>query len=232
MSTEALATQITALVDNLRTRREQTIGLSEVAAVTEVLLGTMRNYFKQIDTSIYREFRSLSEYIEKARVEIAQLRPNELKADRLPRAGKELEAIVKSTEEATNSIMAAAEEIVGADASDPEAYKATVDDAVVRIFEACSFQDITGQRITKVVETLTYIEDRLTRLKEAWGDDVADAESETSEEDLAKGRHLLNGPQLEGEGVSQSEIDAMLADVATPKAGAKADQSAIDALFD
>jgi chemotaxis protein CheZ len=232
MSTEALATQITALVDNLRARREQTIGLSEVAAVTEVLLGTMRNYFKQIDTSIYREFRNLSEYIEKARVEIAQLRPNELKSDRLPRAGKELEAIVKSTEEATNSIMAAAEEIMAADASDPEAYKAIVDDAVVRIFEACSFQDITGQRITKVVETLTYIEDRLTRLKEAWGDDVADGMQEASEEDVAKGRHLLNGPQLEGEGVSQSEIDALLADAPPAKANGKVDQNAIDALFD
>ena len=32
------------------------------------------------------------------------------------------------------------------------------------VFEACSFQDITGQRITKVVKSVTYVEDRVNAL--------------------------------------------------------------------
>ena len=52
---------------------------------------------------------------------------------------------------------------MGADASDPAAYKALVDEKMMVIFEACSFQDITGQRIAKVVETLEHIEQRVAR---------------------------------------------------------------------
>ena len=52
---------------------------------------------------------------------------------------------------------------MGADASDPAAYKALVDEKMMIIFEACSFQDITGQRIAKVVETLQHIEQRVAR---------------------------------------------------------------------
>ena len=29
------------------------------------------------------------------------------------------------------------------------------------VFEACSFQDITGQRFSKVVKSVTYVEDRV-----------------------------------------------------------------------
>jgi len=64
--------------------------------------------------------------------------------------------------------MDAAEEIMSADSSDSGAYQTAVNDACMRIFEACSFQDITGQRISKVVRTLTYIEDRLNKLQQAW----------------------------------------------------------------
>ena len=82
------------------------------------------------------------------------MRPNDLKQEKIPRAGLELEAIVASTEKATGTIMDAAEEIMSADATS-ENYVESINDACMRIFEACSFQDITGQRITKVVSTLT-----------------------------------------------------------------------------
>ena len=42
------------------------------------------------------------------------------------------------------------------------------------VFEACSFQDITGQRITKVVKSVTYVEDRVNALIEFWGKDEID----------------------------------------------------------
>ncbi|MDP6706157.1 MAG: protein phosphatase CheZ [Alphaproteobacteria bacterium] len=203
---------IELLVDHFRADPDRNVSLGDVAAVTEVLMSSMQRYFSSVDVSIYEEFRNLSEHISQARMEISELRPNDLKETKLPRAGAELEAIVQSTEDATGTIMDAAEEIMGLDGSDAEAYQAAVTDACMRIFEACSFQDITGQRISKVVRTLTYIEDRLNMLQQAWGPDIEDAGDEVGDPD--EDTRLLNGPALEGEGIQQDAVDDLLANAA------------------
>lgn len=207
-----IASHIQALVDHLRKRKDPQMSLIDVAGVTEVLIATMSAFFKSIDTTIYRECRDLSEYIENARREIAALEPGDLESERIPRAGLELDAIVQHTEEATNTIMEAAEEIMGADTSDPDAYAQLTQDAVMRIFEACSFQDITGQRISKVVHTLEHIEKRVLELRSLMGitdDEVRDVrEKEAAEQDPDKA--LLRGPALGGEGIDQSAVDDLL----------------------
>lgn len=152
-----------------------------------------------VDT-LLREVRALSDFISKARGEIAAIRPTDLKVTKLPRAGKELEAIVRSTEEATGTIMDAAEAIMAGGTAEVIAEHCT------RIIEACAFQDLTGQRITKVVNTLTTIEERLASLDTAWGG-VRDAKVEEPEGD----ERLLNGPALDGEGHNQASIDALFA---------------------
>lgn len=213
MDADAISARIEQLVDLLREDQSAQLKLRDVASVTEVLLATMQRYFNSIDMAIYGELRQLSEHIQKARTEIAELRPSDLKEEKIPRAGKELEAIVQATEEATGTIMDAAEEIMSADDGDPSAYKQKVDDACMRIFEACSFQDITGQRITKVVTTLTHIEDRLTNLQAAWGSENGEpADGETTREYQPSDEEagLLNGPALEGEGIDQDAVDNLL----------------------
>lgn len=105
--------------------------------------------------------------------------------------------------------MEAAEEMMAGDSSEADAYKATVDSACMRIFEACSFQDITGQRIQKVVGTLTYIEDRISGLLDTHGVTTAEEAVVDDEEDVSGDEALLNGPQLAGEGNDQDDIDAM-----------------------
>jgi len=235
---EHLTGQIGALVDHLRRRGETAPpSLVEVASVTEVLIATMQAYFRSIDTSIYREFRELSDYIAKARGEIASLRPGDLQNERLPRAGRELEAIVRSTEDATNKIMAAAEAIMAGSPADP-GFSDLVSARCMEIFEACSFQDITGQRISKVVDTLTYIEERVGRLKEALGNGLADAPPHPDDARTGDSA-LLNGPSLDGEGIAQDEIDKLMGQTAptaaapaAPPAATKASQADIDALFD
>ncbi len=212
MSSEELSGQISLLVDNLRKQNTASLSLTEVASVTEVLIGTTQLFFKTIDTSIYRECRALGDYISNARKEIASLQPGDLESARIPRAGLELDAIVQQTEEATNTIMTAAEEIMGADASDMDAYQATTNDAVMRIFEACSFQDITGQRISKVVETLSHIEQRVLELRNLLGvteEDIEDAAKADADE-VTEDEALLSGPALEGEGIDQGAVDALM----------------------
>jgi len=163
------------------------------------------------------EVRALSLAIQHTKAEIAALRPQNSNDDRLIAVTNELDAIVTSTEGATNGILEAAEKIdtlagqLQAQATDGFASHVSEDirEAVVAIFEACNFQDITGQRITKVVKTLQYIEDRVNKMIDIWGADTfedLEAPSEVSESDEAR---LLNGPQLENQGVSQSDIDKL-----------------------
>ncbi|MBO0332252.1 protein phosphatase CheZ [Sneathiella sp. CAU 1612] len=188
--------------------------------------------------SLHQDCQDLANFIMAARSEIAQIRPNDLKQEKLPRAGKELDAIVEATETATNQIMTATEKIMSAKVTDAD----VVNDACMEIFEACSFQDITGQRISKVVNTLNYIEDYLARLTKAWGHQTdSAAELETGSDDDSK---LLNGPALAGEGVNQGDIDTLFDEAGT---GSQVDantqddadkgtrnkaQDEIDALFD
>ena len=79
---------------------------------------------------------------------------------------------------------------------------------------ACSFQDITGQRTTKVVNTLRYIEQRVNTMIEIWGVDrdvLSSADASTSHRKMNDDHpdaHLLNGPAL-GDGVDQATIDAL-----------------------
>jgi len=207
MHRSVLSGQIGVLVDHLRETKDKRLEIADIASVTEVLIATMEAYFRSIDTKIYSEFRDLSDYIDNARTEIASLVPTDIKSSRLPRAGLELDAIVKSTEDATNGIMEAAEAIMAIDSTDMEGYKAAVEAECMRIFEHCSFQDITGQRISKVVETLQHIENRIDALKDIWGVDQRDARIDAPKDDDS---HLLRGPALEGEGIDQTEVDELI----------------------
>ena len=89
-------------------------------------------------------------------------------------------------------------------------------DATTRIYEACGFQDITGQRITKVVKTFKDIEERIDALVAAFGSDVEKVkaeqpEAEEKEEKKNSDADLLHGPQLAEDAKSQAEVDALLA---------------------
>jgi chemotaxis protein CheZ len=112
--------------------------------------------------------------------------------------------------------MTCAEAVMGADANDQAGYKALVDEKMMVIFEACSFQDITGQRIAKVVETLQHIEQRVARFAEVMkaSDFTGYMTDEERTRAARKEKNLLNGPQLAGEGIDQAFVDDMFAPTA------------------
>ena len=161
---------------------------------------------------IVRELASVADYIGHMKREIAALKPNELSRDRIPSANDELGSVVQATASATHTIMSAAEEILGAGDVSDKAYRALVETRVLEIFEACSFQDITGQRIGRVLEALGQLEKRLDRFAKAVT--VRDSAETTSdpEEALRQARRevlLLNGPQDEAVAIKQDDIDAL-----------------------
>jgi len=70
-------------------------------------------------------------------------------------------------------------------------------------------QEIAGQRITKVVKSVTYVEDRVNALINVWGKDEIDSIEVKAEKEKTEDEKLLAGPALEGEGISQDEIDKL-----------------------
>ncbi len=193
---------------------------------SEALVSSMRDFFQRLDRNMYSEFRTIAAYIAKARDEITALQPNNLSRERIPSAGAELEAITRDTETATNTIMNSAEAILGMDADDLATYRAKVENEVMIIFEACSFQDITGQRVSKVVNVLRQIEARVGRLANSLG--VEDAQAELSAEEKRKRDLLLNGPAVNGPETGQDDIDALFNGQPSSLSG----QDDIDAMFD
>ena len=77
------------------------------------------------------------------------------------------------------------------------------------VFEAYSFQDITGQRFSKVVKSVTYVEDWGNALIEVWGKDEIDKIEFKPDKKKTEDEKLLHGPALEGEGISQDDIDKL-----------------------
>lgn len=216
------------IVQFIRAKGGGEVSLSDVVALAEVTVDSLSTFFRSIDMAVYRELADIASFITNMKEEVGRLQPNDLKHTRIPAAGMELDAIVKATEKATDTIMGAAEEVMAADADDP-AYKAMVDERMLLIFEACSFQDITGQRVAKVIETLKHIEARVSRFAEAIN--AADAEGFTTEDERRreerKIRNILHGPQLAGEGVMQAEVDALF----DRPAAAGSRQDDVDILF-
>lgn len=215
--------QLTHIVDFLR-RERRDLSLEDVMVLAERMAATLDETVARVDTLLHDEFRAIVGEIASLRRDIGGIRPDHMRFERIPEAGRELDAVVEATETATVAIMEAAETIMAADADDPQAYKALVDDKMIVIFEACSFQDITGQRIRKVVRTLGWIEERLGQLSQKLK--IADAEVDhegESEEERRRRELILHGPQMKGEGVSQDFVDDVFA---------VSDQDAIDKLFD
>jgi chemotaxis protein CheZ len=127
-------------------------------------------------------------------------------------SGLELEAVVQATEEAANRIMEAAEAIGDwlREGKHDVASMDVVNEKVNAIFEACSFQDVTGQRIRRAIQHLQQVEHMLT--------DMTPGDSPQPERE----RLLIHAP-YNGAGSVTPEQSA-----ANPDLG----QDAVDSLFD
>lgn len=231
------ADQVSQLVAFLEQNKGEDISLTDIMSLAEVMADSLDSHLKGIDSSLYDEFLAIANEISTMKDEIAALRPSQMRHNAIPEAGRELDAVVEATEKATDVIMSSAEEIMCADPSDADAYQALVNDKVIEIFEACSFQDITGQRISKVVHALNVIDQRVSTFVERMKmQNIDDAELEESDHERRQRELILHGPQHEGEGVNQNDVDAMLADLDFNGKPEKDDgataQDQIDALFD
>lgn len=162
------------------------------------------------------ELVGLFRYIQRVREEIAAISRPADEEYHFESMADQLDAIIGATEKATNTIMATVEQNDALideirEKSDDGALSAALDKLTENsntIFEACSFQDITGQRVNKVVKSIKYVEDRVNAIVDVWGK-AALEEVEVKGEEKTEDEKLLHGPQMEGEGLDQAAIDAL-----------------------
>ncbi|MPZ40288.1 MAG: hypothetical protein GEU95_19955 [Rhizobiales bacterium] len=139
------------------------------------------------------------------------------------RMTRELDAVVASAGHATEQILGAAEDIEDAantlsaslQREQEQALALDIQDNVLRIFEACNFQDLTGQRIAKVLTTLKFVEERIAQMIEIWGGIDAFRTYAAAAAAEADRNAILHGPKLDGDDghASQGDVDAIFARV-------------------
>jgi chemotaxis protein CheZ len=133
---------------------------------------------------------------------------------RMARAADELGAARRGMEIGAEKILKAAEVIDESaralTASLQDEYKRglaqEIQDQVIDVFEACNFQDISGQRIGKVIATLSAIEEQVAAALAR-----CEAIAEAPAVFVPASNGLLNGPKLEGDlgHADQHDIDKM-----------------------
>lgn len=203
-------------IENVKDNFDDKISVEEITKVVSEVMGSITGGVELDSLHLKDELKDLLAYIDQAKAEIAALRPKEYSTHKIPQASSELEAIVQGTEVAAEKVMDAADELSEIAEKCDDATNARLVEISTNLFEASGFQDITGQRVTKVVTTLSHLEDKLSALAAAIGDTDVDEEVEEdgTEKDYEamSNEDFLNGPQLEDEAQDQAAIDALFDD--------------------
>jgi chemotaxis protein CheZ len=129
----------------------------------------------------------------------------------VPQAIDQLSAVIEATESAANQIMNVCESLAALQQEVGEPAAAQVEQSVTAIFEACAFQDLTGQRIANATKTLRRIDQALGNLRSTAGRS-AEGRTQVGAGALAWASQAcepgqLAGPQRAGDGVDQSGAD-------------------------
>ncbi|NBX66006.1 MAG: chemotaxis protein [Proteobacteria bacterium] len=187
---------------------------SKVVQIVHSVIAKMEGLSGEALNNLSSELQDLVRAIENTRAELAAARTQDLGLKHVPTATDELDAVVDATKSATDSIMSACEAMEKMVAGRGDDIEQKVIGEVTKIYEACTFQDITGQRIRKVVNVLRQVEGKVNHLLETLGhgDGGEHPLAVASEKDTrSEEQKLMNGPQLPGNAISQDEIDKLLA---------------------
>lgn len=192
----------------MRDTNGERVSLNDAAGVASLLLGSGQNA-KGADPADHGGVHDLANYVRHAKDAVAAARPEAILSHQVPTAMAELVAVVAATEEATGVFLEAAEQLETLSGDLPEEIAAKLTAIATAIYEASGFQDITGQRISKVRSVLKEIEDNVAKMTDAIGYQP-DPGAPPSEPALEPGEpELLDGPALPGSAATQEDIDAL-----------------------
>ena len=198
-------------IDSIRGKLGDQIEVSEVSTIVGEVMGSLEGDFDLQEIHFQDELRELLDFIEQAKADLSDIQPKDLSENKIPEASNQLDHVVSATEAAATSIMDSAEEVSELAMSLDGEVADKLMTISTHIFEASSFQDITGQRVTKVVNTLKYLEEKLAALADAIGDTDSHLTAEKVAEEVCpeSDENLLQGPQCSATGNDQDAIDAL-----------------------
>ena len=229
---QAMMAEMSEIMNELRAIRAQMAGLraggaadavdesvKHEVAEAQALLDTYRAQIEQCE-KLKIEIDLIYDAITRTKREIAVLHGKSFNGEEMAKVNGELGAVVGGTEEATQQILEAAESIDNAATAlssvtsldQQKLLSEEIQERVVSIFEACNFQDLTGQRIKKVMTTMKFIEHHITVMMDIWGGvDAIKAHAPVINDSREGDARLLNGPRSEGDvgHASQDDIDAV-----------------------
>ena len=173
----------------------------------------------ELDRKLRSEILNLFQYVERLREEIGCLIQQPEGQTRFEKMSDQLDAVLTSTGEATHTVLEDLEAISSTaeelrEVADPAKVEALCDRITEKSMdgmEACSFQDLAGQRISKIIRSLRFIEERVDAMVEICGREGIEVLSSmlpSDDKDIEDGV-ALQGPPLPGEAVSQDEIDKL-----------------------
>lgn len=150
------------------------------------------------------ELLELKKQIENILSQFKQIRSEAagiLSSGNIPDAALQLHDVLQYTEQATSTIIEAVSGIntVVSETDLSQETKDKIGALVNSVYEACNFQDISGQRIKKVLDHIEEIESQIAALSEGEKGNVVKKKKDKDP--------LLNGPQLSGDAPSQADID-------------------------
>jgi chemotaxis protein CheZ len=188
-------------------------------AEARALLETYRAQIEQCE-KLKVELDLIHEAIARTKGEIAVLHAKSFDGQEMAKVNGELGAVVGGTEQATQQILEAAESIDQAASAlskvnsldQQKILSEEIQERVISIFEACNFQDLTGQRISKVMTTMKFIEHHINVMMDIWGGvDAIKAHTPPIVDTREGDDRLLNGPKMAGDvgHASQDDIDAL-----------------------
>ena len=216
-----------AKMAELESSGKDMVPMSEVKELLKAVRDLFEGKFEGEDVKLYGELGELAKFINAARKDLRDFQPHTLADKDIPDASNQLDAIVSQTEGATKKIMDCLDQmqtnqqriidrLISHEPPLNEDILAGVDDAmseseslITQIYEACTFQDLTGQRIMKIVKTLKEIERQVLRMVVLFGMNNKNVDEETRKS-LEHEVDLLEGPQLPGNSLEQDDIDDIL----------------------
>ncbi len=211
-----MALNVAERVDEIRQQNGERILLDDVKSVVDGLIDGIVVEAGAENRQMEAELREVLNYVVRAKQEFMSIGPRALSSQKIPDASEELNAILGATEEAAGQIMDAADRLGEMAGTVDGPTGEELQNISTGLFEASAFQDICGQRITKVLGILKFLEGRLTTLAETLGDSRLEEDDDTVEFDAdglaVDPDKLTHGPQLEADAISQAEVDALLAE--------------------
>ena len=205
----------------------------------------LSNYSEAKNAFLYQELGNLARFIVETQKDVSHVNLKGITKDDIPETSDQLEGILEATEEATDQILSATESILEMldlvskslknrgetclnikiiDGKNMGNFLDEMRTETMKILSACNFQDLTGQRIQKIVSLIRKIESKIMDLI-VWYDQVEDKSpldqpqeihqdnTHGANEDGHSEHSLLKGPQRKAEAFDQDDIDTLLSDL-------------------